>query len=208
MKNLVRKCEWKRQLRRPVCRWEANIKMWNCGLLLSGSVQGPVVGSYEHCNKPFVFIKGRKYLDKWRTTSFSRTILSGVVSGIKKMLIVMLLTAVTYFFFFCSCWWKPPFLAYSLYTVTWFFVPSALNLRWIFLELVWCCDENKFLIQCPWRLKCQRTCWHIEWLNEPAAKKYISRKCSSVIMVIEQIVMGNFFNSLLSSELIVGGRHL
>jgi len=40
-----------------------------CGLVASGSGQGPVAGSCEHGNGPLGSVKGEQFLD-WPTVSF------------------------------------------------------------------------------------------------------------------------------------------
>jgi hypothetical protein len=37
--------------------------MGRCGMDLSGSWQGVVMGPHEHCNEPLGSIKGREFLD-------------------------------------------------------------------------------------------------------------------------------------------------
>jgi hypothetical protein len=46
---------------RPRRKWEANIRMDVMGS--SGSVCGPVAGSYVHGNKPSGSVKGGKFID-------------------------------------------------------------------------------------------------------------------------------------------------
>jgi hypothetical protein len=65
----MRKPKGKRLLVRTRRRWEDNIKMYlresdlRCGLRLSGSGYGPVVGSCEHSKEPWGPVKGGEFLD-------------------------------------------------------------------------------------------------------------------------------------------------
>jgi hypothetical protein len=67
---LVGNPQQKRPVERPRHKWEDNIKMYlrkimceGCGIVQTGSRLDPVVGFFEHGNKPMSSVKGKVLFD-------------------------------------------------------------------------------------------------------------------------------------------------
>jgi hypothetical protein len=76
---LVGRLKGKSTHRRPRRKWEDNIKtdvrkskVGGFGLVSSDSGYGTVAGSCEHGNETSGYIKGREFLTRWETITFSR----------------------------------------------------------------------------------------------------------------------------------------